>query len=520
MRLNTGQIVNNRYRIARLLAQGGMGAVYRAWDLTLNIPVALKEMLPDPSLTPAELAELRDQFRKEARILAGLSHPNLPRVTDFFIWNGNDYLVMDFVEGQSLAELIREQGAIPEQQVLLWARQLLDALATCHGRNILHRDIKPQNIIICNDGRAMLVDFGLVKLWDPQKPQTQRIIRGMGTKEYSSPEQFGLSKDAHTEPRSDIYSLGATLYHALTGREPPSALDRVTGNARLLPPQQLGRPVQPRLEAVLMQALALETQERFPDARAMTQALAPESAPKPRRRISDGRERSRSRPVVRPSRAQRPRWVRQVVVSMLMAMGGTLVLQAILYMDSDNINRLFGMAFGTLFLGAVGWFLGDTVFQALTMPRSAVTADRPSSGVKSPTQRLVMSTRRVMQRLTPAQQTGLIVALVVVAAGAAWLLGPVVVQIPWLWYYLPSYAVVAPLVYAAVGRRPGRAGVAHALVAIIGGLALRTSMGTMSHVEELVVGALVSGLVVEGVGYLGKRVSAGNEEFAGGLPYR
>ncbi|HOS80810.1 MAG TPA: serine/threonine protein kinase, partial [Anaerolineae bacterium] len=93
MQLSTGQIVNNRYRIARLLGQGGMGAVYRAWDLTLNIPVALKEMLPDPSLSPQELAQLRQQFQQEALALAGLMHPNLPRVTDFFEWEGRDYLV-------------------------------------------------------------------------------------------------------------------------------------------------------------------------------------------------------------------------------------------------------------------------------------------------------------------------------------------------------------------------------------------------------------------------------------------
>ncbi|MBN1179957.1 MAG: protein kinase, partial [Anaerolineae bacterium] len=105
MPLNQGQVIQNRYRIARLLRQGGMGSVYRAWDLTLNIPVALKEMLPEPGLQSQKLAAMRDQFQREAQVLAGLHHPNLPRVTDFFQWEGNAYLVMDFVEGESLDEM-------------------------------------------------------------------------------------------------------------------------------------------------------------------------------------------------------------------------------------------------------------------------------------------------------------------------------------------------------------------------------------------------------------------------------
>ncbi|MGC9083686.1 MAG: serine/threonine-protein kinase, partial [Anaerolineae bacterium] len=163
--LTPGTIRHNRYRIARLLGKGGMGAVYRAWDLRLNVPVAIKEMVPQPGIDPHTLTQLRQQFYQEAQVLARLHHPNLVRVTDYFEESGNAYLVMDFVEGESLADLIAARGPLPEAQVLEWARQLLDALAYCHSQGVLHRDIKPQNVIIRPDGRAVLVDFGLVKLW-------------------------------------------------------------------------------------------------------------------------------------------------------------------------------------------------------------------------------------------------------------------------------------------------------------------------------------------------------------------
>jgi serine/threonine protein kinase len=155
-----------------------MGAVYRAWDTRLKIPVALKEMTPQPGLDQATLAQLRQQFEQEAATLARLNHPHLVRVIDFFEERGNTYLVMDFVEGESLDDRIEREQALPESQVLAWANQLLDALAYCHSQGVIHRDIKPPNVIIRPDGRAVLVDFGLVKLWDPSDPHTRTAMRG------------------------------------------------------------------------------------------------------------------------------------------------------------------------------------------------------------------------------------------------------------------------------------------------------------------------------------------------------
>ncbi|RLC80396.1 MAG: hypothetical protein DRI81_04170, partial [Chloroflexi bacterium] len=271
MPLMTGQVLQNRYRIVSLLGQGGMGAVYRAWDTRLQVPVALKEMIPQPGLDTQTLAQLRQQFQQEATVLARLDHPHLVNVTDFFEEGGNAYLVMNFVQGESLANRIEQEGALPEPLVLEWASQLLDALAYCHGQGIIHRDIKPQNVVITPEGRAVLVDFGLVKLWDPSDPRTRTAMRGMGTPEYAPPEQYDAA--GHTDPRSDVYGLGATLYHALTGQSPPTATQRIVNPATLSPVRRINPHISPRVEAALARALELQPETRFQNSAEMRSAL-------------------------------------------------------------------------------------------------------------------------------------------------------------------------------------------------------------------------------------------------------
>lgn len=278
MSLKVGDMLQGRYRVARQLGQGGMGAVYRVWDLRLNAPRAVKEMLPQPEINGQTLAQLRQQFQQEAAVLANLSHPHLVRVTDFFEEAGNAYLVMDFIEGESLAERITREGQLPEAQVLSWADQLLDALEYCHSQGIIHRDIKPQNVIVRPDGRVILVDFGLVKLWNPNDPRTRTAIRSMGTPEYAPPEQYD-SQSGSTDARSDIYSLGATLYQALTGQAPPTATMRIVNPSVLAPVRQLNPRVSPQLEAILMRALELRPEARFQTATELRMALRQWSAP-------------------------------------------------------------------------------------------------------------------------------------------------------------------------------------------------------------------------------------------------
>lgn len=266
------QILQNRYGVLALLGQGGMGAVYKARDLRLNTFVAIKELLPPPGLAPEMLTRLRAQFAQEANVLARLNHPHLVTVNDYFEEGGKSYLVMRFVDGVSLADCIAREGTIPEAQVLIWATQILDALAYCHAQRVLHRDVKPQNIIIRPDGCAVLVDFGLVKLWNPADPQTRTAIRGAGTPEYAPPEQYS-QRGGHTDPRSDIYSLGATLYHALVGRAPLSVTDRMAFPQQFKTPQQLNGLITANTDQVIQRAMALPQDARWSSAAAMATVL-------------------------------------------------------------------------------------------------------------------------------------------------------------------------------------------------------------------------------------------------------
>ncbi|MGC9398148.1 MAG: serine/threonine-protein kinase [Anaerolineae bacterium] len=281
--LHTGAVLQNRYRIKDILGQGGMGAVYRAEDRRLNVEVAIKEMIPQPNLDPQSLSGLRQQFRQEAMVLARLSHPALVNVTDFFEEQGNAYLVMNFVAGEHLADLIQREGAQPPDRVLRWATELLEALAYCHGQGVLHRDIKPLNIVIRADDHPVLVDFGLVKLWDPQSPHTRTVIRGLGSPEYAPPEQYSVQHE-HTDPRSDLYSLAATLYHALTGQTPPSATERMARPERFVPLRQLNPDVPQHVERAILRAMELRQADRFASAREMLTALtrpSPAAQPAP-----------------------------------------------------------------------------------------------------------------------------------------------------------------------------------------------------------------------------------------------
>ena len=273
MPLVPGQVVHGRYRVLALLSsQGGMSTVYEVMDNTLNVRCALKEMLPYPGTAGDVIPELRDQFRQEAQLLASLRHPNLPRVSDHFEEDGNTYLVMEFVYGRRLDEVITQEGELSEDEVLEWARQLIGALAHCHERGVIHRDVKPQNVIITWQGQAILVDFGLAKLLDPKDPHTRTVMRGLGTPEYAPPEQYDTKKGG-TDPRTDIYSLGATLYHALAGVAPPTATERVVDPEILKPVRHSRDGVSEVTDRVLMKAMSLRPDYRFQSIAEMHQAL-------------------------------------------------------------------------------------------------------------------------------------------------------------------------------------------------------------------------------------------------------
>ncbi|MEW5869914.1 MAG: protein kinase [Chloroflexota bacterium] len=264
MPLSPGQILNNRYRIVKLLGQGGFGAVYRAWDANLDEPIAIKENL---DTSPAA----QKQFQLEAKLLFRLTHPNLPRVIDYFVVPGQgQYLVMDFVEGEDLQEmLLRVGGPLPEAQVLQWISQICDALEYLHSQTppIIHRDIKPANIKITPSGKAMLVDFGIAKVYDPHL-KTTAGARAV-TPGYSPHEQYGTGA---TDVRTDIYALGATLYHLLTGAQPIESIQRVAHD-NLPPPKVIVPALSDPVSEAVKCAMQIDPDKRFQNMTAFRQAL-------------------------------------------------------------------------------------------------------------------------------------------------------------------------------------------------------------------------------------------------------
>jgi len=267
-------LLQDRYRIVKLLGGGGMGRVYLAHDTRLaDKPYAVKEMIPDPHLSPEEREQSAAQFHREAAVLAHLDHPNLPNVSDYFEERGRFYLVMDYVEGETLERRLEEspQG-LPQEDIVGWAVQLCEVLDYLHGQDppVIFRDMKPANVMLTPEGQVKLIDFGIVRLFDPSKG-TDTLK--MGTAGYAPPEQY--AGRGQTTPRSDVYALGATLYDLLTGDDPTEHPFVFT------PPRQLKAGVSQALSDAVMRAVNMDPAERFSFVGEMKAAL--EKATQPRR---------------------------------------------------------------------------------------------------------------------------------------------------------------------------------------------------------------------------------------------
>ena len=294
-----------QYQVQRLIGYGSFGAVYAAQTRQGHI-VALKETLA---------ADMQASFAREFAVLQKLRHPHLPRYYEMFDVDGNGYLVMEFVPGQSLEDIRGKQSTpLLEAQVLGYALQLCDALTYLHGQHppLLHRDIKPANIRLTPEGMIKLVDFGLFKVGEGATRSSRLGLTPL----YAPLEQFGGI--GHTDRRSDVYSLGATLYHLLTGTPPVATTARVATRLDPLPrPRAVNAALSPSVDAALWRALAIQKEDRFADAAQFRQALMGSHQ---REAVADNGNRPRDKhPRPLP---KLPVWIWLVGVLVLLVAGG------------------------------------------------------------------------------------------------------------------------------------------------------------------------------------------------------
>jgi serine/threonine protein kinase len=269
--LMAGNLLGSRYRIVEMIGKGGFGAVYKARDERFPSKpiVAIKEM-SDAQLSPSEKTKALQDFRNEADLLVQLKHPNLPNVSDVFEEGGKAYLVMEFIEGKTLANIQDEQSdPLDERLVMGWALQLCVVLHYLHTRPqpIIFRDMKPSNVMVTADGEIKLIDFGIARIF---KTAGKKDTSLLGSQGYAPLEQYGRGQ---SDARSDIYALGATLYDLLTKELPADAPSRRINPTSFSTPRQLNPNISPAVEAVILKAMAEEPQDRYQSAIDMYRAV-------------------------------------------------------------------------------------------------------------------------------------------------------------------------------------------------------------------------------------------------------
>jgi serine/threonine protein kinase len=269
--LAPGVILDNRYELMELLGEGGMGQVFKARHNRLGKLFAVKS-LRHLSPDPTEQAKFLDAFESEARTLAELDHPALAKVSDFFEMHGVHFLVMEFIDGKTLARVVElAPRNLSQRRVKQWAEELCDVLGYLHAQRppVIVRDLKPENIMIDSRRRLRLIDFGISKRLRPGEG-TRDIVKGMGTAEYAPLEQYGNST---TDQRSDIYAMGATLYFLLTEIAPPPAWKRASEGVEPVLPSQVNPSITPEFEALIMSMMALKKENRPQTIDAVLKAL-------------------------------------------------------------------------------------------------------------------------------------------------------------------------------------------------------------------------------------------------------
>src|SRR5579863_2962224 len=271
--ITPGMIIDDRYRVVTRVGSGGMADVYAVEDMQLGRRVAVK-LLHERFAQDEEFVE---RFRREASSAASLSHANIVNVYDRGQWGGTYYIAMEYLDGRSLDAIVREEAPLPPDHAIELTEQVLRAARFAHRRGVVHRDLKPHNVIVDEEGRVKVTDFGIAQAGASEITQTGSI---MGTARYLSPEQ---AQGNPVSPRSDLYAIGVMLYELLTGTVPFEGDSVVAIALRHLsepprPPSSLVPSISPALDAIVLRALAKSPDQRFADADEFLAALENESA--------------------------------------------------------------------------------------------------------------------------------------------------------------------------------------------------------------------------------------------------
>lgn len=256
-----GSILDEKYEVLKKIGQGGMSKVYLAMDIRLNKQWAIKEI--NQSGRDQEL--LKQSLIAEVNLMKRLDHPALPRIVDVLTIEGELYLVMDYIEGESLSRILKIHGPQPQMLVVEWAKQLCEVLDYLHTRNpaIIYRDMKPSNIMLCPDGNLKLIDFGIAREYKEEEKLSDTV--SLGTKGYAAPEQFGKKQ---SDPRTDIYCLGVTLHHLITGQDPCEELYERT------PIRKFDSSLSGGLEHIILKCTRTNPNERYQSAMELVYALS------------------------------------------------------------------------------------------------------------------------------------------------------------------------------------------------------------------------------------------------------
>jgi eukaryotic-like serine/threonine-protein kinase len=367
-------IVDGRYRVISRLGSGGMADVYAAEDTQLGRKVALKLLYR----RFAEDAEFVERFRREASSAAGLQHPNIVQVFDRGEWDGTYYIAMECLEGRNLKQVVRDHGPLEPALAVDLVLQILKAARFAHRRGIVHRDIKPHNVIVDDEGRAKVTDFGIARAGASDMTETGSI---MGTAQYLSPEQ---AQGQPVDARADLYSIGIVLYELLTGAPPFDAESPVTIALKQVtedpvPPMQLNPAVSPALDAVVLRALRKQPPERYEDADAFIAALEGALAGRAVETVAVAED-----PVAALEEEDRRNWRRIAVVALVLlalaalAIGAWLLLRA----DTRQVPNVVGKSSGTAaqILQSDGFEVDVVPIQSDSVPEDRVAGQRPDPG--------------------------------------------------------------------------------------------------------------------------------------------